>query len=215
VSARTRRSLAAAVAAVAAAALAAACSPRAPQFSGAPVPARLPAPALPAGHRKLVFTFSYKDPDVSLKGEAVARTAAPDSVRLDFFVNNEAVGDAVIIGDSVIAARPKLAKQLLPPLPFVWAALGIFRVPPAADTAARVDSDTLRIEIAGHVTWRAAYLGPELVRLDQIDDGRIPQSVVRVPGVSVRFRAARAGRTLDLTVGQVDTLPPFDASIWR
>jgi hypothetical protein len=212
VTARARRSLATALAV---AALAAACSPRAPLFSGAPVPAHLPAPSLAAGHLKTVFQFTYDDNDVTLQGEAVARTAAPDSIRLDFFIRNESVGEAVVIGDSLVAARPSVTRRIIPAMPFVWAAMGVLRTPPAADTAARVDSDTLRIEIAGHDTWRAAFWGNELVRLDRIDDGRIPQSLARVPGATVRFHSVHPERSLELTVKQVDSLPPFDASIWR
>jgi hypothetical protein len=193
----------------------AACSPRAPLFNGQPVPVSLPATSMSGPHLKIVYGFAYEDGNVSLKGEAVARTAPPDSVRLDFFVNNETVGDAVVIGDSLVAARPKVTRRIVPAMPFVWAALGVFRVPPGRDTAARVDADTLRIEIAGYDTWRAAFLGPELVRLDQIDGGRIPQSATRVPGSIVRYRSSHPQRTLELTVKQVDTLPPFDASIWR
>ena len=193
----------------------AACAPRAPALRGAVVPVRLPPPALPDGHLKTVFDFTYHDADVTVHGEGVARTAAPDSVRLDLFLNNEAVGDAVMIGDSLRQARPKLTRKLLPPLPFLWAALGVFRTPGSADTTARVDSDTLRIEIAGDPAWRATFMGPELLRLDLLENGRIPQSVMRVPGVRVHFAAPRAGRTLDLLLRRVDTLPAFDASIWR
>ncbi len=193
----------------------AACPPRAPALRGEVVPVHLPAPALPAGHLKTVFAFTYHDADVTVRGEGVARTAAPDSVRLDLFLNNEAAGDAVFIGDSLLQARPRLTRKLLPPLPFLWAALGVFRTPGSADTTARVDSDTLRIEIAGDPAWRATFMGPELLRLDLVEEGRIPQTVMRVPGVRVHFEAARAGRTLDLVVRRVDTLPAFDASIWR
>jgi len=197
------------------AAAVAACAPRAPALVGEVVPVRIPPTALPAGYHKIVFDYVYRDPDGSLKGDGAARLASPDSIRLDFFLNNEAVGDAIIIDDSVREARPKLARQLLPPTPFLWAALGVLRVPAAADTAARVDGDTLRIEIAGHPAWRATFLGSELLRLDLIDDGRIPQSVVRVPGASVRFSDARAYRSLSLTLRATDTLSPFDAAIWR
>lgn len=192
-----------------------ACAPLAPALRGDVVPVRLPSPTLPAGHLKTVFEFTYKDADVTLRGEGVARTAPPDSVRLDLFLNNEAVGDAVLIGDSLLQARPKLTRRVLPPLPFLWAALGVFRTPASPDTAARVDSDTLRIEIAGDPAWRATFMSSELLRLDLLVDGRIPQTVMRVPGVRVHFAAPRAGRTLDLVVRRVDTLSSFDASIWR
>ena len=206
-----RRALAGAALAFAAAA----CAPKAPPLAGAVVPVSLPHTALPPGYHKIVFDYAYKDADGSLKGDGAARLAPPDSVRLDFFVNGEAAGDAVIIGDTVRAARPKLARELLPPAPFLWAALGVLRVPPGADTAARVDGDTLRVEIAGHPAWRATFMGPELLRLDLIDDGRIPQSLTRAPAEPIRVRDARAHRSLTLTLHPADSVAPFDAAIWR
>jgi hypothetical protein len=196
-------------------AFAEACSPRAPALRGEVVPVRIPSPSLPRAYVKTVFTYTYRDADVTLRGEGAARTAPPDSVRLDFFINNETVGDAVLIGDSLYHARPRVARTLLPPLPLLWAALGVLRTPRGPDTAARVDSDTLRVEIAGDPAWRATFMGPELLRLDVVEGGRIPQSVVRVPGVSVHFEASRAGRSLDLSIRRVDTLSVFDAAIWR
>ena len=199
----------------AAVAFAASCSPRLPPLTGEVVPARVPVPSLPAGSRKLVFEYRYHDSDVTLRGDGAARTTAPDSVRLDFFVNSENVGNVIVIGDSVVQARPGISRRLLPPVPLLWAALGVFRVPPARDTAARVDSDTLRVEIAGAPAWRATFMGTDLLCLDLIEDGRIPQSLIRVSATHLHFEARAAGRSLDLIIQSVDTLPPFDASIWR
>lgn len=200
---------------VALALVSAACVPRAPVLSGAVAPVRVPATALPPGYQKIVFDFSYRDPDFSLKGDGAARVASPDSMRLDFFVNNEGAGNAVLIGDSLRAANPSLARKLLPPAPFFWAALGALRVPPSADTVARVDGDTLRIEIGTRPAWRATFMGTELLRLELIEDGRIPQSVMRSAGAPVEFRDARAHRKLDITVRSTDSVAPFDAAIWH
>jgi len=197
------------------AAFAVGCSPRLPPLLGEVVPARIPVPALPPGNRKIVFEYTYKDADVTLRGDGAARTSAPDSVRLDFFINNENAGNVIVIGDSLREARPKMARRLLPPVPLLWAALGVFRVPAGRDTAARVDSDTLRVEIAGAPAWRATFMGTDLLRLDLIEDGRIPQTLVRLSATHLHFDAPAAGRSLDLIINSVDTLPPFDASIWR
>ena len=118
-------------------------------------------------------------------------------------------------GRSLRATDGFAARKLLPPVPFFWAALGVLRVPASPDTAARVDGDTLRIEIGTRPAWRATFMGRELLRLDLIDDGRIPQTVMRVPGAPVRFCDFRAHRTLDITVRGTDTVPPFDAAIWH
>jgi len=54
-----------------------------------------------------------------------------------------------------------------------------------------------------------------LRRLEQIDGGRIPQWVARPAEGPIRYEQPHLRRTLLLTVSRVDTVPGFDASIWR
>lgn len=197
--------------------LVAGCAPRATPLRGEPAPARLPSTELPPVHRQIGFLWTYADNDFRVKGEGAARVAPPDSVRLDFFVaNGMGGGRALLIGDDLSTpGASNRVRDYLPPAPLLWAALGRLRVPAARDTTARVDGDTLRVEIGSDPAWRATFVGDDLRRLELIDGGRVPQWMTREPDGHVRYQNDRARRRLDLTILRVDTLPAFDAAIWR
>ena len=193
-----------------------ACAPKAPPLAGTVVPVTIPRTALPTVHRKIVFQWSFTDDNVRVRGDGAARVAPPDSVRLDFFVaNGMGSGYALLVGDSVRTPAGDAVRRYLPPVPLLWAALGRLSVPPAPDTAARVDGDTLRVEIGHDPGWRATFVDRQLGRLDLVDGGRIPQWLERSSTGSVRYEYSRARRALQLTIERVDTVPAFDASIWR
>src|SRR6185295_6788686 len=84
---------------------AAACRPALAPLTGVPVPAeKLPRPTLAPGHRKIVFTWELEDREMTGRGDGVARIAAPDSARLDFFLaGGFGGGAAILIRDSVDA----------------------------------------------------------------------------------------------------------------
>jgi hypothetical protein len=194
----------------------AACSPRAAPLAGAPTPRRIPSTELPPVHRKIVFGFDYSQPDLRIRGDGVARISPPDSARLDFFVNGQGTGHAVLVGDEIrLQDGQESMRNFLPPAPLLWAALGRLHVPPASDSSVRVDSDTLRIDIGHQPVWRATFADEKLRRLELIDGGRIPQWVSRPAAGPIRYEQPRLRRTLLLTVSRVDTVPGFDASIWR
>ncbi len=196
--------------------VAAACAPKAPPLAGTIAPASIPATRLPPLHRMLIFLWSYADPDFRAKGDGAARVAPPDSVRLDLFVGGGyGSGSAVLVGDRLVARGNERIRSYLPPVPFLWAALGRLAVPPAADTAARVDGDTLRVEIGRDPAWRVTFAADELRRIELIEGGRIQQWVTRDPAGHVHYENERARRTLDLTVTRIDTVSAFDAAIWR
>lgn len=196
--------------------VAAACSPRAAPLAGVISPRALPNTELPPVHRKIVFQFDYSQPDLRIRGDGVARISPPDSARLDFFVNGQGTGHALLVGDDIRLqdGRDKM-RDFLPPAPLLWAALGRLHVPGAADTTVRVDADTLRIDIGHASGWRATFAGEQLRRLEQIDGGRIPQWVSRPDAGPIRYEQPRLRRLLQLTISRVDTVPGFDASIWR
>lgn len=196
--------------------VAAACSPRAAPLAGVITPRRLPDTELSPVHRKIVFQYDYSQPDLRIRGEGVARISPPDSARLDFFVNGEGTGHALLVGDDIrLQDGQEKMRDLLPPAPLLWAALGRLHVPGAADTTVRVDGDTLRIDIGRASGWRATFAGEQLRRLEQIDGGRIPQWVSRPAGGPIRYEQPRLRRLLQLRISRVDTVPGFDASIWR
>lgn len=193
-----------------------ACAPKVSPLRGAVVPARLPGTSLPPVHQQLVFSWNYADPDLRAKGDGAARVAPPDSVRLDLFVGGGyGSGNAVLVGPELITRGDGRIRDYLPPVPLLWAALGRLAVPAAADTAVRVDGDTLRVEIGRDPAWRATFAANELRRLELIQGGRIREWVMRDATGHVHYEHERARRTLDLTVTRVDTVSGFDAAIWR
>lgn len=152
---------------------------------------------------------------MNARGEGVARIAAPDSARMDFFVDpGIGAGYALLVGDRLDAPGIALVRRYLPPPPLLWASLGRLRVPASADTTARVDGDTVRADIGRAPVWRATFAGDRLVRLERIDDGRVVERVVRV-GDDVRYEHLGARRSLALSVTRRTEVPPFDANIWH
>ena len=199
--------------AVLAAALA--CAPRLRPLAGAATPATFPRTELPRGHHRALFQWTLEDPDITARGEGAARSASPDSVRLDFFVaGGMGSGAAVLIGGDLRlpSTAQDLARRLIPPGPLLWAALGRLVVPALSDTTARVDGDTLRADIGVPVAWRVTFLRDTLRRLERVDNGRVMEWVER--GSRVRYRNEVHRRQLDLTVTRVDPTSAFDPIIW-
>ena len=192
------------------------CPPKAPPLTGVQTRPALPSLELPPGQTRFVFDWRYEDPDMRASGEGAARSAYPDSARVDFFLQGGlGSGAAVLIGQQLRAPGPAALRRLVPPPPLLWAALGRLAVPPAADTAARLDGDTLRVDIGrGDDVWRATIAGASLVRLERIESGRITQALHRVEGRRVRYYEAGARRSLELTVTRVDRYVEHDPSIW-
>jgi hypothetical protein len=192
-----------------------ACAPKAPPLRGITARPALPELSILPGHSRLVFDWRYEDPDIRTRGDGAARTAAPDSARVDLFLERGlGTAIAVLIGDTLHAPGPNAVKRLIPPAPLLWAALGRLAVPPAADTSARLDGDTLRVDIGRGDMWRVTIAGGKLVRLERINGGRIVQSVHRADDQHMRYYDATARRTLELTVTRVDRNADLDASIW-
>jgi hypothetical protein len=193
------------------------CAPRLRPLAGALAPARLPVAELPRGYRRVVFLWEMRDPEFHLRGEGVARLASPDSARLDFFVGGGfGAGRAVLIGQSVRAPGGDLVRRLIPPAPLLWAALGRLALPPARDTAVRVDNGVLRADVGAPPAWRVTFRGDTLLRLDRVSGERVAEWVERSSPDRVRYRHESARRELTLVVQRVvEETSPFDATIWR
>lgn len=190
-----------------------ACAPRVRPLTGLPFAGTLPRPVLPPGHARLVFRWIYDDPLFGARGEGVARIAPPDSVRLDFFVDGGVgSGGAILIGDTLRTAGED-GRRYLPPVPLLWAALGVLRVP-GGDTTVRVDGDTLRLEIGRGPSYRAVMAGGDLASLSRIDGGRV-REIIRRDTARVAYR--HYGGRRSLTLSSLRRVPdaPYDPAIWR
>jgi hypothetical protein len=195
-----------------------ACAPRLRPLIGVPTPVRLPAAELPLGYRRIVFTWELRDPDFHVRGEGVARLASPDSARLDFFIGGGGLGGgrAVLIGQSVRAPGGELVRRLIPPPPLLWAAFGRLALPPARDTAVRLDDGLLRADVGAPPAWRVTFRRDTLLRLDRVSGARVAEWVERLSPDRVRYRHETARREVTLVVQRVvEETSPFDATIWR
>ena len=93
-----------------------ACAPRAGALRGAPTPVRFPITDIPRGHQRVLFRWDYVDQALAAKGEGIARIAAPDSVRLDFYLDGGLGGGfAIVIGDSISTPGGDQVRRYLPP----------------------------------------------------------------------------------------------------
>jgi hypothetical protein len=194
-----------------------ACAPRLSPLIGAPQPAdRLPRTGLPPGNRQIVFNWQLDDRDMTGRGEGVARVAAPDSARLDFFLaGGFGAGFAVLIGDSVRAPGLDIIRRLVPPPTLLWATLGRVALPNLPDTVIKTDGSTTRADIGRPVTWRLTFRGDTLIRAERVTGGRVAEWMERMDASHVRYRDEGARRSLQLTITRTEEVPPFDASIWR
>lgn len=194
-----------------------ACVPRLSPLAGAPAPgAALPHTGVAPGHHQIVFDWTLSDQDMSGKGDGVARIAAPDSARLDFFLaGGFGTGGAILIGDSVQAPGGAMIHRLIPPATLLWAALGRVALPNLPDTVIRVEGDVRRADIGNPVAWRLTFRGDTLRRVDRVNGGRVEEWVERSDATHIQYRNERARRSLQLTITRTEEVPGFDASTWR
>jgi hypothetical protein len=184
---------------------------------------RVPAAQLPAG-RLLVdrgtvhFTWEFLDDELAARGDGVARIAAPDSARLDFFLaGGFGGGRAVLIGESLRippVAGASLMRRIVPPTPLLWAAVGRLALPPLPDTAAARDGATIRADIGRPPEWRVTFMGDSLTRLERVSGGRVVEWVERSAG-GVRYRSESARRELRLRIDRTEATHHFDEAIWN
>lgn len=194
-----------------------ACASRIQPLPGiAPLNATLPVFPLPVTPQKITFKWELNQSSIVARGEGVARLQAPDHARVDLFLGGGfgAAAAAVLVGDSLFVPPGSNGRDLVPPAPLLWAALGRLALPPVADTTIRVSGDTLRASLGAPVQWRVTAVGSQLTRVERISGDRIVESVDRIPGKKVRYElSGRRSLVLDIEIQQ--PVPPFDASIWR
>lgn len=194
--------------------VAASCAslPRARSPWGAPTYRPLPETALPPGYQRIVFRWDYRERVFSARGEGVARIAPPDSMRLDFFLENgSAGGSAVVIGDSIFLPGGE-ARRYLPPAAMLWAALGVVSVT-AEDTFVYVRGDTLEAELGRPRLWQLVYGPSGLVAMRRVVKDRIVEELQRPDSQRVVY--SQRGRILRLEIVLRSRETYFDAAIWR
>jgi hypothetical protein len=197
----------------------AACTPRlAPLANATPVPQREPLPSieLPAHHQRIVFGWRLQESELEVRGDGAARIAAPDSTRVDLFVmGGLGSGAAWVIGDEMRLDAPEALRRVLPPPAFLWAALGRFSIPPGKDTVVARSDSSLTAEIGPSPRWRLTILRGRITRLDRAEGDKVIDRLERRPDGSLVYFHAPTRRQLTLTITRVDSVAPFDASIWK
>lgn len=179
-----------------------------------------------AMHRPTVVIFEWRlvEEGLRLGGQGVARIEPPARARLDLFLSNgEAVGQAVLVEDSLWLPSP-LPGGLLPPPELLWATLGIYRGWPGSSP---VSGGTLA---GGHEQLRVqASSGDQVVY--RIADERMTRAAVVRGGGAVKevllehdrgelpsravYRDLAAYRELTLTRERVEHVESFPEDIWH
>ncbi len=190
----------------------------APLQNAAPVTVREPLPVieLPRHSQRIVFTWRLQEAELEVRGEGAARISAPDSARVDLFVaGGLGSGAAWVIGDRMRLEAPEALLKVLPPPAFLWAALGRFAIPPGADTVVVRTDSTLVADIGPSPRWRLSLQGRRIVRLERAEGDRIVDRLERKADGALVYFHAPTRRQLTLSITRVDSVPAFDASIWR
>ncbi len=208
----------------------AACSPAARPLRGARAIPLLPATALSAIPQRLQFEWRYTDETFEANGDGVVRVQGPARARLDFFLRNGMAGGyAILVDQELTVPGVDLVKRLLPPVPLLWATLGRVALPPTPDTVARVENDTLRVDLgvlkgadaskADGRAWRLTFAGSVLSRADRIEGGRLIEWISRERGRNGQWQLLyvheRGKRRLAITMTDTTTVEAFDDAIWR
>jgi hypothetical protein len=193
------------------------CAARIHSLPGvAPENAALPSFLLSQTPQKITFKWELNDNSIVARGEGVARLEAPDHARVDLFLGGGfgAAAAAVLVGDSLVVPPNSNGRDLVPPAPLLWAALGRLALPAVPDTTIRVDGDTLRASLGAPVQWRITSVAGELTRVERVSGNRIVEWVDRIPGKQTRYELS-GRRSLVLDIETQQPVAPFDPSIWR
>ena len=195
--------------------LASACAPKARPLAGTPAPERkLPVIQPPFGHRQIVFRWDYEENALIARGEGAVRYSAPDSARVDLFLNGGiGVGSAILIDNTLRATNQSQVERFLPPPPMMWAAFGRLALPALPDTVLTVDGETLHADIGRPAAWRVTIKANRIMQLARLSGGRIVEIVTRDEGGRLLY-AVPGRRKLWLGITRDDEVPAFNASIW-
>lgn len=191
------------------------CGRRAAPLVGLPAPDRvLPAIELAGKHRRIVFRWDYEENSLMARGEGAVRASAPDSARVDLYLNGGIlVGKAILIGNTLRSTNQEQVQRFLPPPPLMWAALGRLAIPALPDTVVTVEGDMIHADIGRPATWRVMIKGKRVMQLARLSGGRIAEVVTRDAGGRLLYEVP-GRRKLWLGITRDEEVPAFDASIW-
>lgn len=194
------------------------CAPRLRPLPGTTVSPVLPRAELQAGHRRVVFRWELTDADLIARGEGAARIAAPDSVRLDFFLGGGmGSGAAVLIGNDLALqdSANDITRRLVPTPPLLWAALGRLAIGKADTVMAAAHGQSLQADVGDPVVWRVTFIADTLSRLERVDRNRVLEWVERSrDGRTVRYKHETQRRSLELVITNNSAVGAFDPAIW-
>lgn len=174
---------------------------------------------------RIVFDWVLLDGPARFRGRGVARIAPPDRVRLDLFSpGGETVARAALVRNEV--RMPDPAHRIpLPPPPFIWAALGIFR---PGDEALLLGGERgpdgeIRLHYTGPNPQSALVYGIRqrtLRWLEHRDSEHTVERIELAPADAERFprratyRDLRAYRELVVTLDTVEHVESYPPDLW-
>lgn len=178
----------------------------------------------PAHSRHYDLRWTFETQKGRVRGRGAIRMVPPDTLRFDYRAPFGRSGAAVLIGDSLLWAKPE-ERNPVPPAPLFWAALGIPLYP--RDGAA-ITGRPLPTERA----WRYAFDGDTLTYVITTSESRRLRALFRRGGnvigtVETEFEETtewptratvlfpRSGALFLMTVQEVEPLALVDSSIWE
>lgn len=165
-----------------------------------------------------MFRWELTDADLIARGEGAARIAAPDSVRLDFFLGGGmGSGAAVLIGNDLALqdSANDITRRLVPTPPLLWAALGRLAIGKADTVMAAAHGQSLQADVGDPVVWRVTFIADTLSRLERVDRNRVLEWVERSrDGRTVRYKHETQRRSLELVITNNSAVGAFDPAIW-
>lgn len=186
---------------------------------------RAAAATAPAQREIVRIGWRFDDGRLQLSGVGAVRIAPPDSLRADIAARLGVARATVIEAGENVDARPaELVERLLPDRFALWAALGVFRVPPG-------DFIVARLEDGVRTVWRLEEPSGRATMFDLLDgalagvsrewDGRVTEQLVltrdRTTGAVTRARLTDFAREtrLDVVISGREPSDAFPAEIWR
>src|SRR5690625_3551055 len=108
----------------------------------------------------IVFDWTAQEREGRFSGQGVARAQEPYNARLDLFGPRGESYLAAAVVESELRLPPNLAPEAVPPVPVIWAVLGVFLPPSGADlVGSTTNGDGQRLEFArGDESWRFDFV---------------------------------------------------------